>query len=97
MTRLDALWEPLTIGNFKVKNRVMTSAHSLAYGDDHLLSDRHIAYYQERAAGGVGLLISEQHAAHPLSTGSFVNCITAYEDRAVPQMAKLAETLAVTP
>ena len=93
MTSLDALWEPLTIGKLKIKNRVMTSAHSLAYGEDHILSDRHIAYYRERAAGGVGLLISEQHAAHPLSTGSFVNCITAYEDRAIPQLEKLATAL----
>jgi len=87
------LWTPLEIGGTTVKNRVMTSAHSLAYGDNHVLSDRHIAYYRERAEGGIGLLITEQHAAHRLSLGSFYNCLTAWEERCIPQLEKLAETV----
>ena len=93
MPELDSLWSPLEIGGTTVKNRVMTSAHSLAYGDNHILSDRHIDYYEERAAGGIGLLITEQHAAHRLSLGSFYNCLTAWEERCIPQMEKLAETV----
>ena len=93
MSDLDALWQPLDIGTTRVKHRVMTSAHSLAYGENHILSDRHIAYYRERARGGVALLISEQHAAHELSRGSFYNCLTAWEERCIPQMEKLAEAV----
>ena len=81
------------MGTTTLKNRVMTSAHSLAYSKDHILSDRHIAYYRERAKGGLALLISEQHAAHQLSLGSFYNCITAWEERCIPQMERLAETI----
>ena len=93
MSELDSLWTPLEIGGTTVKNRVMTSAHSLAYGDNHILSDRHIDYYRERAEGGIGLLITEQHAAHRLSLGSFYNCLTAWEERCIPQLEKLAETV----
>ena len=93
MTDLASLWQPLDIGGTRVKNRVMTTAHSLAYGLDGTLSDRHIAYYRERAKGGIGLLISEQHAAHELSRGSFYNCLTAWEERCIPQMAKLADAV----
>ncbi len=93
MSDLESLWESLDIGGTTVKNRVMTSAHSLAYGDNHILSDRHIAYYRERAEGGIGLLITEQHAAHRLSLGSFYNCLTAWEERCIPQLEKLAETV----
>jgi len=32
-------------------------------------------------ARSLALLISEQHAAHELSLGSFYNCITAWEER----------------
>jgi len=93
MVDLDVLWQPLEVGTTTLKNRVMTSAHSLAYSKDHILSDRHIAYYRERAMGGLALLISEQHAAHQLSLGSFYNCITAWEERCIPQMERLAETI----
>ena len=93
MANLDVLWEPLDVGTTRLKNRIMTSAHSLAYGENHVLGDRHIAYYRERAKGGLGLLVSEQHAAHELSLGSFYNCITAWEERCIPQMERLAEAV----
>ncbi len=41
-------------------NRVMTSAMTMQYGEDGLISDRHLALYEERARGGVGLMFSEQ-------------------------------------
>ena len=91
MTDLDVLWQPLDIGTTRVKNRITTSAHSLAYSKNHILSDRHIAYYRERAKGGLALLISEQHAAHEV--GSFHNCITAQDERCIPQFEKLAEAV----
>ena len=34
------------------------------FSDDHLLSDRHIAYYRERAMGGTGLIVAEGGAVH---------------------------------
>ena len=93
MANLDVLWQPLDVGTTRLKNRVMTSAHSLAYGENHILGERHIEYYRERAKGGLALLISEQHAAHELSLGSFYNCITAWEERCIPQMERLAEAV----
>ena len=93
MANLDVLWQPLDVGTTRLKNRVMTSAHSLAYGENHVLGERHIDYYRERAKGGLALLISEQHAAHELSLGSFYNCITAWEERCIPQMERLAEAV----
>jgi 2,4-dienoyl-CoA reductase-like NADH-dependent reductase (Old Yellow Enzyme family) len=56
-------------------------------------SDRHIEYYRERARGGIALLVTEQHAAHPLSLGSFYHCCTAWDDCCVPQFAKLADAV----
>src|SRR5579862_6809111 len=93
MSELDALWSELDIGPVRVKHRVMATAHSLAFTDDHILSDRHVEYYRERARGGIALLLTEQHAAHPISLGSFYHCCTAWDRRAVPQFAKLAEAV----
>ena len=70
-SRLEHVWTPLDIGPTRVKHRVMYTAQTLLYGENHLLSDRHIAFYRERAKGGTALMVTEQQAGHPLSKGSF--------------------------
>lgn len=91
--QLTHLWESLDIGPTRVRNRVMYTAQTILYGEEHLLSDRHIAFYTERAKGGVGLMITEQQAGHPIWKGSFYPGCTAHDRRAVPQYAKLAEAV----
>lgn len=91
--QLTHLWEPLDIGPTRVRNRVMYTAQTILYGEEHLLSDRHIAFYTERAKGGVGLMITEQQAGHPIWKGSFYPGCTAHDRRAVPQYARLAEAV----
>ena len=93
LSELRQVWSPLTIGHTTVKHRIMMTAQTVLYGEDHILSDRHIAYYRERAKGGVALLITEQQAGHRLSKGSFYMGCTAWEKRAIPQYAKLAEAV----
>ena len=93
LTQLQHVWTPLEIGPTKVKHRIMMTAQTILYGEDHILSDRHIAYYRERAKGGVALLLTEQQAGHRLSKGSFHRGCTAWEKRAIPQYAKLADAV----
>jgi 2,4-dienoyl-CoA reductase-like NADH-dependent reductase (Old Yellow Enzyme family) len=92
-SQLPHVWQPLDIGPTRVKHRVMYTAQTILYADDHILSDRHIAFYRERAMGGAALLITEQQAAHRLSKGSFYQGCTAWEKRVIPQYAKLADAV----
>jgi 2,4-dienoyl-CoA reductase-like NADH-dependent reductase (Old Yellow Enzyme family)/thioredoxin reductase len=91
--RLQQIWEPLTIGGTRVRNRIMMTAQSVLFGKDNILGDRHIEYYRERAKGGVGLFICEQQGAHKYSKGSFYEGCSAWEPRAIPQYAKLADAV----
>lgn len=51
---------PLTIGNMALKNRMVMSPMTTAYcNDDQTPNDRLIAYFEERAKGGVGLITLE--------------------------------------
>ena len=53
MTTLKSLFQPISIGKLKLKNRiVMTCANASGGGGKHV-----ICYYAERARGGAGLLI----------------------------------------
>jgi 2,4-dienoyl-CoA reductase-like NADH-dependent reductase (Old Yellow Enzyme family) len=89
---LEHVWQPLDIGPTRVKHRILYPAQTVHYGEDNLLSDRHIAFYRERAMGGAALLITEQQAGHWISKGFLQACI-AYDERAVPRYAELAETV----
>ena len=87
------VWEPYAIGPVEVKHRLMYTAQTLLYAEDHILSDRHIAFYRERAKGGCALMITEQQAGHRISKGSFPVGCTAFERRVIPQYAKLADAV----
>jgi 2,4-dienoyl-CoA reductase-like NADH-dependent reductase (Old Yellow Enzyme family) len=71
----------------------MCTATTLQYGREGLISDRHLAFYRERALGGVGLLFSEQLAASPLSDTAFPRSIRAYDERQVERFQALAAAL----
>jgi len=86
------VWTPLAIGTVTVKHRIMVTGHTQLYGKDEIISDRHIAYYQERARGGAALLVLEQQAVHPAGMNYHAGCL-AWERRVIPQYEKLAEAV----
>jgi len=86
------VWTPLTIGTTTVKHRIMVTGHTQLYGKEEMISDRHIAYYRERAKGGAALLVLEQQAVHPSGMNYHAGCI-AWERRVIPQYEKLAEAV----
>jgi 2,4-dienoyl-CoA reductase-like NADH-dependent reductase (Old Yellow Enzyme family) len=90
---LQPLWQPLELRGVTLPNRLMCTATTLQYGRDGLISDRHLAFYRERARGGVGLLFSEQLAASPLSDTAFPRSIRAYDERQVERFRALAAAL----
>jgi 2,4-dienoyl-CoA reductase (NADPH2) len=58
------LWSPLRIGPVTVKNRIVFSAHLTNYAEGGRPTEQHAAYYAERAKGGAGLIITEEHSTH---------------------------------
>jgi 2,4-dienoyl-CoA reductase (NADPH2) len=59
------LFEPLRVGPLHLRNRVVFTAHLTGYAVDGLPTVQHAAYYAARAAGGAGLIITEEHSVHP--------------------------------
>ncbi len=54
---MSKLYEPIKIGNIKVKNRLAMSAMDLGFTSDGFINERFIDFYIERARGGVGLIV----------------------------------------
>jgi len=59
------LWTPLELGPVTTRNRIVFSAHLTNYARDGKPTEQHAAYYAARAAGGAGLIITEEHSTHP--------------------------------
>lgn len=59
------LWTPLELGPVATRNRIVFSAHLTNYARDGRPTEQHAEYYAARAAGGAGLIITEEHSTHP--------------------------------
>lgn len=90
---LSGLFEPLQVGPARIRNRIVAGPSTLLFAEDNVLSERHVAYHAERALGGVGLIVTEEHAAHRLGIGAFPDACSAWEPRAVPAMARLGDAV----
>jgi mycofactocin system FadH/OYE family oxidoreductase 2 len=63
--RYKYLFSPLKLGPITLRNRVVFSAHLTNYAADGHATPQHAAYYEARAKGGAGLIITEEHSTHP--------------------------------
>lgn len=86
------LLAPGRIGKHDIKNRVWMSAHATLLVKDHLFTDEHVAYYVERAKGGVGVITMEAMAVHP-TTQPYKGKAFAFDARMVPQYQKIADAV----
>ena len=93
MSALDVLWEPVRIGPVTTANRIVVPAHQTHFPmeEGDLIGDRYIAYMEERARGGAGLLVVEAGAVHPSAARD--GLINAYLPEIVPGMRRLAEAV----
>ncbi len=66
MSDFNSLFTPIKIGTMELPNRIVMAPMTVDYGlPDETPSDRQIAYYSERAAGGVGLIGLEVASVDP--------------------------------
>jgi len=59
------LTEPVGLGPRRAPSRVMFGPHETNLGRRRAISARHVAYYERRAAGGCGVIVTEIASVHP--------------------------------
>jgi 2,4-dienoyl-CoA reductase (NADPH2) len=90
--RYRHLFSPLRVGPVTVANRVVFSAHLTNYAEDGLPSEQHAAYYAARAAGGVGLVITEEHSTHP-TDWPYEKLIHGFRRSVIPGYRRITEAV----
>src|SRR6516164_9016152 len=63
--RPPALTDAVALGGARAPSRVMFGPHETNLGRHRAISARHVAYYQRRAAGGCGIIVTEIASVHP--------------------------------
>lgn len=61
---MTELGDPLPIGPRAARNRLVFGPHETNLGRRRSISERHVAYYQARAAGGAGVVVVEEASVH---------------------------------
>ena len=80
------------IGSMNLKNRVVMPAMGVSLAQQNGETNEHIIrYYEERAKGGVGLIITEITRVEPVFGTAIPNQLGAYELGQVPHLERLAE------
>ena len=88
---LDYLFSKGKIGNCELQNRLAVTAMVTNYCDENgMATEQYIAYHEEKAKGGWGLIITEDYAISPDARGYDLNsCL--YNDELVESHKKLTE------
>jgi mycofactocin system FadH/OYE family oxidoreductase 2 len=86
------LWSPLDVGPVTVRNRIVFSAHLTNYARDGKPTEQHAAYYAARAAGGSGLIITEEHSTHP-TDWPYEKLIHGFHRDVIPGYRRITEAV----
>jgi 2,4-dienoyl-CoA reductase (NADPH2) len=84
----DPIFQPITINNLEIKNRIYMPAMHLGMAVDFEVTDRIVDFYAERARGGAGI-ICVGYATIDEFSGNTQN-IGAHKDEFIPGLARLA-------
>src|SRR6202048_1559047 len=91
--RYPLVFSPFRIRGVELRNRFVFQPHFTALGTlEGQPTDAHVAYHEERARGGVGLIIIESQAIHPSGKMSrrFIN---AWDPAVIPLLRKITDTV----
>ena len=84
------LFSPFSIGGVALRNRMVFQPHFTALGSlEGMPTNDLAAYHEERARGGVGLIITESQAIHPSGKMS-ARFLDAWDPAIIPGLAKVA-------
>lgn len=88
----SAALTPLRVGSVDLRNRIAMSATVNNLGLNLEVTDAQIGFYTERAAGGVGAIVTEGMSVHPTSIPN-PTVPLAYDERMIPGLRKLSESV----
>ena len=88
--RYPLLFSALRVGPLTLQNRIVFAAHLTNFAEDGLPTEQHAAYYEARAAGGAGLVITEEHSVHP-TDWPYEKLVHGFDPAVVPGYRRITD------
>jgi 2,4-dienoyl-CoA reductase-like NADH-dependent reductase (Old Yellow Enzyme family)/thioredoxin reductase len=86
------LFTPAALRGKTLRNRIVFGAHTANMAIEGLPTERHVAYYAERAIGGAAMIVVEPMPVHPaavLTRGNFRHS----DDSVIPHFRKVTDAI----
>ena len=87
----DPLLQPYQLKHLTLRNRIMTTSHEPAYGDDGMPKDRYRLYHLERAKAGVAMVMTAGSASTSRDSPPVFSNLLVWKDEVVPWMKRLVD------
>lgn len=87
----DPLLQPYRLKHLTLRNRIMTTSHEPAYGEDGLPKDRYRLYHLERAKAGVSMVMTAGSASTSRDSPPVFSNLLVWKDEIVPWMRRLVD------
>ena len=92
--RYDRLFTPGTIGSLTIKNRAVMMPMATDMADkDGLPTPRQIRYYQERAKGGIGMIIQEYTGVDDVDSIPSIHNLRVARDYHISALEELTDAV----
>ena len=87
----DPLLQPYQLKHLTLRNRIMTTSHEPAYGDDGMPKDRYRLYHLARAKAGVAMVMTAGSASVSRDSPPVFSNLLVWKDEIVPWMKRLVD------
>ena len=87
----DPLLQPYRLKHLTLRNRIMTTSHEPAYGEDGMPKDRYRLYHLARAKAGVAMVMTAGSASVSRDSPPVFSNLLVWKDEVVPWMKRLTD------
>ena len=93
MTDYSALFRPFRLGNLELPNRIVMAPMTRNQSPDGVPTDLSREYYRRRAAGGVGLIVTEGTCINHIAASGYLDVPFFYGSKSLDAWAQVAEAV----
>lgn len=93
MTDQQVLLEPYRLKSLRIRNRIVSTAHAPAYAVDGLPLDKYQRYHEEKAKGGVGMVMFGGSSTVSVDCPSTFGQINLSNQKAVTHLREFADRI----
>ena len=93
MTAKDPLLQPFSIHHLTLKNRIMSTSHTMLYAVDGAPQQRYQLYHEEKARGGIALTMFGGSSSVTQDSATATGVVNLGNDSVIPHFLEFAERI----